>query len=169
MTTVRPYDGDSAIVRWRHCNNTMTIVRQYDGDIAIVRWRQSYNAIVRWLYDRAHKRRDVATRKEDLVKRFLDGLRDEDVRWEVEYVKEPRDIDEAVFNVVNYIQTRKRHQIGSNRRQRPVRRTGGTETDETHSENESDLDIVEYAFRVPNKRQVKCREKTETKRKEIKQ
>ena len=79
---------------------------------------------------------------------------------------EPRDIDEAVYHVVNYIQTRKRHQIGSNRRQRPVRRTGGTETDETDSENESDLDIVDYAFRVPNKRQVKRREKTETKRKE---
>jgi len=37
------------------------------------------------LYDLAHKRRDEATRREDLVRRFLDGLRDEDVRWEAEY------------------------------------------------------------------------------------
>ncbi|KAH3832778.1 hypothetical protein DPMN_106073 [Dreissena polymorpha] len=89
-----------------------------------------YAAELKRLYDRAHTRWDGATKKEDLVRRFLDGLRDEDVRWEVEYVKEPRDIDEAVYHVVNYIQTRKRHQVGSNRRQRPVHRTGGTETDE---------------------------------------
>ena len=127
---------------------------------------EEYAAELKRLYDRAHKRRDGATRKKDLVRRFLDGLQDEDVRWEVEYVKEPRDIDEAVYHVVNYIQTRKRHQVGSNRRQRPVRRTGGTETDEADSENESDSDTVEYAFRVPNKRQFKRREKTEAKRKE---
>ncbi|KAH3838074.1 hypothetical protein DPMN_111480 [Dreissena polymorpha] len=58
MTTVRQYDGDSVIVRWRHCDNKMTTVRQYDN--AIVRWRQcdntmmtvrqydGDNAIVRW-------------------------------------------------------------------------------------------------------------------------
>ncbi|XP_052238636.1 uncharacterized protein LOC127849933 [Dreissena polymorpha] len=126
---------------------------------------EEYAAELKRLYDQAHKRRDGATRKEDLVRRFLDGLRDVVVRWEVEYVKEPRDIDEAVYHVVNYIQTRKRHQVGSNRRQRPVRRTGGTETDEADSENESDSDTVEYAFRVPKKRQFKRSEKTETKRK----
>jgi len=83
---------------------------------------EEYAADLKRLSDLAHKRRDEGTRREDLVRRFLDGLRDEDVRWEVEYVKEPRDNDEAVYHVVNYIQTRKRHQIGSNRRQRPVRR-----------------------------------------------
>jgi len=35
---------------------------------------------------------DSTTRREDLVRRFLDGLRHEEVRWEVEYVKEPEDI-----------------------------------------------------------------------------
>jgi hypothetical protein len=37
------------------------------------------------------------------VRRFLDGLFDEDIRFEVEYHKDPRNIDEAV----NLIQTRK--------------------------------------------------------------
>ena len=122
---------------------------------------EEYAADLKRLYDLAHKRRDGATRREDLVRRFLDGLRDEDVRWEVEYVKEPRDIDEAVYHVVNYIQTRKRHQIGSNRRQRPVRRT---ETEVTDSENESDTETVEYALRVPSRKQFKRQEKTEQKR-----
>ena len=43
----------------------------------------------------------------------------------------------------------------------PRRRTGGTETDEVDSENKSDSDTVEYAFRVPNKRQFKRREPRE--------
>ena len=58
------------------------------------------------LYDKAHGFRDRKTRDEDLVRRFLDGLRDDDVRFEVEYHKEPETIDEAVFHVVNFIQTR---------------------------------------------------------------
>ena len=36
----------------------------------------------------------------------MDGLRDEEVRFDVEYHKEPQTIDEAVYHVVNYMQTR---------------------------------------------------------------
>jgi hypothetical protein len=36
----------------------------------------------------------------------LDGLRDDDIRFEVEYNKEPETIDDAVFQVVSYINTR---------------------------------------------------------------
>ncbi|KAH3850386.1 hypothetical protein DPMN_092797 [Dreissena polymorpha] len=67
------------------------------------------------LYDKAHPHRDRQTREEDLVKRFLDGLLDEDTRFEVEYHKEPATIDQAVYNVVTLIQTR-----------------GGTEGDKGH-------------------------------------
>ncbi|KAH3841645.1 hypothetical protein DPMN_115118 [Dreissena polymorpha] len=38
MTTVRQYDGGSAIVRWRQCDNA--IVRYYDGDNAMTTVRQ---------------------------------------------------------------------------------------------------------------------------------
>ncbi|KAH3885167.1 hypothetical protein DPMN_009157 [Dreissena polymorpha] len=38
MTTVRQYDGDRAIVRWRQCDNA--IVRLYDADSATIRWRR---------------------------------------------------------------------------------------------------------------------------------
>ncbi|KAH3712934.1 hypothetical protein DPMN_072696 [Dreissena polymorpha] len=58
------------------------------------------------LYDREHPRRDRRTRDKDLVRRFLDGLQDEEVKFEVEYHKEPTTIDEAVYNVVTLMQTR---------------------------------------------------------------
>ena len=65
-----------------------------------------FAADLKRLYDRAHGYRDRRTREEDLVRRFLDGLLDEEIRFEVEYHKEPENIDEAVFHVVNFIQTR---------------------------------------------------------------
>ena len=43
-----------------------------------------------------------ANRDEDLLRKFLDGLFDEKARFQVEYVKEPRDIDEAVYQVVDF-------------------------------------------------------------------
>ncbi|KAH3711574.1 hypothetical protein DPMN_071245 [Dreissena polymorpha] len=67
---------------------------------------EDYAAELKRLYDKAHKKRDRSTRDEDLVRRFLDGLVDQEVKFEVEYHKEPRNIDEAVFHVVNFIQTR---------------------------------------------------------------
>lgn len=69
---------------------------------------EDYAADLKLLYDKAHGYRDRRTRDEDLVRRFLDGLRDEEVKFEVEYHKEPSSIDEAVFQVVNFIQTKSR-------------------------------------------------------------
>ena len=57
------------------------------------------------LYDNAHSNRDVNTRGKDLLRRFLNGLYDEKARFQVEYVKEPRDIDEAVYHVVDLQET----------------------------------------------------------------
>lgn len=67
---------------------------------------EDYAADLKRLYDRAHGHRDRRTRDEDLVRKFLDGLIDQETKFAVEYHKEPKDIDEAVFHVVNLIQTR---------------------------------------------------------------
>lgn len=67
---------------------------------------EDFAADLKYLYDKAHGYRDRKTREEDLVRRFLDGIRDDDVRFEVEFHKEPETIDEAVFHVVNMLQTR---------------------------------------------------------------
>ena len=67
---------------------------------------EEYASELKMLYNKAHGYRDRRTREEDLVRRFMDGLRDEEVRFNVEYHKEPQTIDEAVYHVVNYLQTR---------------------------------------------------------------
>ena len=54
---------------------------------------------------KAYKFRDEQTRQEGLVRRCLDGLRDSDARFEVEHNKEPENIDEAAYHVVNFVQT----------------------------------------------------------------
>ena len=55
-----------------------------------------YAAELKKLYSKAHARRDPETTEEDLLRRFFDGLLDDKVRTQVEYVKEPKSIDEAV-------------------------------------------------------------------------
>ena len=69
---------------------------------------EEFAAELKRLYAKAYEFRDENTRQEDLVRRFLDGLRDSDARFEIEYNKEPDDIDEAVYHAVNFIQTKRR-------------------------------------------------------------
>ena len=64
---------------------------------------EEYAAELKCLYDKAHSNRDAETHCEDLLRRFLDGISDDSARSQVEYVKEPQDIDDAVFKVVNFI------------------------------------------------------------------
>ena len=67
---------------------------------------EDFAADLKKLYDKAHGYRDRRTRDEDLVRRFLDGLHDDQVRFKVEYHKDPRNIDEAVYHAVCMMQCR---------------------------------------------------------------
>ena len=69
---------------------------------------EDYAAELKRLYDKAHADRDRCTRNEDLLRRFLDGLTDEQARFHVEYIKDPANIDVAVFEVVNFLETQNR-------------------------------------------------------------
>ena len=75
---------------------------------------QEYAAELKRLYDKAHPNRDRQTRTEDLLRRFLDGLRDEGASFQVEYVKEPADINVAVNEVINFMETKRRPEVGGN-------------------------------------------------------
>jgi hypothetical protein len=69
---------------------------------------EEYAAELKRLYDKAHANRDQETRREDLLRRFLDGLVDDRTRFHVEYVKDPTDVDEAVYEVVNFQETKRK-------------------------------------------------------------
>ena len=102
---------------------------------------------------KAYEFRDYTTRQENLVKRFLDGLRDADARFEIEYNKEPEDIDEAVYNVVNFVQTR--HSsidvVFDRRNKKYARRmTSSCDSSDNNSDLEDDGEMINHAYRVPN-------------------
>ena len=61
---------------------------------------EDYAAEFKRLYDKAHSKRNLETREEDLLRKFLDVLAYSDAQFHVEYVKEPENIDEAVVQVV---------------------------------------------------------------------
>ena len=122
---------------------------------------EEYAADLKRLYDKAHANRDQETRREDLLRRFLDGLTDDKARFHIEYVKEPLDMDEAVYEVVNFQETKRRPQQyddGMERRnRRPVRNVGvlnDTDSeDEYEYENESCKERIARAPPRPKKSQ----------------
>ncbi|XP_052820489.1 uncharacterized protein LOC128246339 [Mya arenaria] len=69
---------------------------------------EEYASDLKMLYDKAHGFRDRKTRDEDFVRRFLDGVADEEMRFELVFNKEPRTVDEAVYFAVNWLQIRGR-------------------------------------------------------------
>lgn len=75
---------------------------QKPGETAI-----QYGAELKRLYDKAYPNRNSGTRYEDLLRRFLDGINDENARFQIEFVKDPEYIDEAIRHVINFTEARK--------------------------------------------------------------
>ena len=96
----------------RHCQGVDDTVEAYAGEL-------------KRLYDKAHPHRDEETRREDLLQRFLDGIANEEASFQVEYVKEPVTIDEAVYEVVNYIESQRKdgREVPEGRRGKKVARS----------------------------------------------
>lgn len=69
---------------------------------------EDYAEDLKKLYDKAYVRRDSKTRREDLLRRFLDGLIDDKDKFRVEFIKEPSDLVEAVYQVVRFHQTKQK-------------------------------------------------------------
>lgn len=76
---------------------------QYENETA-----EEYATELKRLYAKAYSHRDNRVKQEDLVRRFLDGLKEDDARFEVEFHKDPQSIESAVYHVVNLEQTRRR-------------------------------------------------------------
>ena len=69
---------------------------------------EEYAVALRCLYFKGYKHRDSQTREEDLVQRFLDGLKDQDMRFAVEFHKNPTSLDDAVYHAVEYAELKNR-------------------------------------------------------------
>ena len=114
--------------------------RSQQGDETV----EEFAGELKRLYDKAHPQRDEDTRREDLLRRFLDGLKDTDAAFQVEYVKEPIDIDEAVYEVVNYIESHQKdsRESGEQRRGRKAARI---------VKENSDLEEEDRVARLPGR------------------
>ena len=70
---------------------------------------EDFAADLKRLYDKAYAHHDSDTRREDLLRRFIDGIQDDATRFQVEYKKEPHDKDEAVFDVIKCQENQETH------------------------------------------------------------
>lgn len=87
---------------------------------------EMYAADLKKLYAKAYPGRDESIRREDLLRKFFDGLNDEKVQFQVEYIKEPDNIDDAVFQVVNFCDMNKRN--ASRAEKKPIRAVNASST-----------------------------------------
>ena len=67
-------------------------------------------AHIKWLHDKVYPNRDRKMRKEDLVSKFFEALADSTAKAQVQFIKDPHNIDEVVEYVVNYKDTYKSRQ-----------------------------------------------------------
>jgi hypothetical protein len=107
---------------------------------------EEYSADLKRLYDKAHPDRDNTTRCEDLLRRFLDGLGDDKARFQVEYVKTPTTIDEAVDEVINFQEVRKKQsKHGRSAKARLIDSSSSDDEDDDHPQESA------YARRGPGR------------------
>ena len=102
---------------------------------------EEYAADLKRLYDKAHVKCNPESRREGLLRRFLNGLTDDQAGFEVEYHKDPSNIDEAVSHVVNYMEARKApnvHELGDGDK---IRRKNVTFHNHDSVDSDSDFKI----------------------------
>ena len=78
---------------------------------------EAYANELKTLYDKAHPKRHNQMRDEDLVRKFLEGLADSKASYSVEFAKDPKNIDEAVDEVINFQEVRRKVHRGSRKLQ----------------------------------------------------
>ena len=98
---------------------------------------EDFAAELKRLYHKAYPKQDIKTRREDLLRRFLDGSFDHNASFQVEYVKQPTDIDKAVFELVTFQESKKQStEIHKSKFQQPVRNVNDSAIDACNNRGE---------------------------------
>lgn len=122
---------------------------------------ENFAADLKRLYDKAYPDRDRQTRKEDLLRRFLDGLNHEKARFHVEFTKDPPNIEQAIIEVVNFMETN--HRIRDNESERRKSRPTRVVHENMSVSGESDTDSTEAARVARNTAKPKIETRSQTK------
>ena len=87
-------------------------------DQKVLETEETYVAKLKPVYGKAYAQQDSASRDEDLLRRFLNSLIDQKACQQVEFVKDPANIDEALDEIVKYHESQQSGQLqqdGSNK------------------------------------------------------
>ena len=76
---------------------------------------EDYSAELKRIYDKAYPGRNPEMRRQLLLQQFLNGLRDKQAKFAVDYFKEPCTIEEAVHNLVTYTEAQQGHNFDTPR------------------------------------------------------
>lgn len=111
---------------------------------------EDYSAELKRLYDKAYPGKNPEMRRQLLLQQFLNGLRDKQAKFAVEYFKEPCTIEEAIHNVVTYMEAQQdpKYETGrpSDRLSKTVRFQPAAVSDtDNNDDDSSDDDVFEGA------------------------
>lgn len=111
---------------------------------------EDYSAELKRLYDKAYPGRNPEMRRQLLLQQFMSGLRDKQAKFAVEYFKEPCTIEDAVHNVVTYMEAQNGPLFGNcrqaNRLSKTVRVDAVAVDDDSDDDNNSDNDGFEHTL-----------------------
>ncbi|CAC5416354.1 unnamed protein product [Mytilus coruscus] len=91
---------------------------------------EKFAAELKRLYNKAYKNRYARTRQEDLLQKFLLGLLVYKARIHIDLNKDPETIEEAVQEVITYVETMKNPNQGEENNKKAVRQVKGGQKNE---------------------------------------
>ena len=103
---------------------------------------EDYCAELKRIYDKAYPGRNLEMRRQLLLQQFLNGLRDKQAKFAVEYFKEPGSIEDAVHNVVTYMEPQEGPKFDDSRNRNHSKSvrflTGSADGDEADDDSSDD-------------------------------
>ena len=103
---------------------------------------EDYSAELKRIYDKAYPGRNPKMRRQLLLQQFLNGLRDKQAKFAVEYFKEPGSIEDAVHNVVTYMEAQQGPKFDDSRNRNHSKSvrflTGSADGDEADDDSSDD-------------------------------
>ena len=151
--------------RYRIIENTKSYISQFanrsqkSGEMI-----EEYAAELKRLHHKAYPKRDRNQRRDDLLERFMRGILDEEVRFFVNYMKKPTDIDEAVYAVVECMSERQsskyKEPYSERKMKKHIRRTSPFgEEYEGDTECDTEEEIEETILRLKSHQKQKQEQK----------
>ena len=99
---------------------------------------ENYASELKRLYDKAYQGKNPEMRRTLLLQQFMSGLGDRQAKCAVEYFKEPSSIEDAVHNVVMYIETHLTQHAGCRSLNRSSNKTVNFAFDDDYENDEDD-------------------------------